>query len=108
MAAWNCHILIMGKTEKCQLLQNYCRYFNKTFIECSLRNRVSALCVLAHCSYLLIAMETKMQKNNNDKTKINKIFFLRHHRLYETEALSKYSSYKTFHILCFCFFFLCL
>ena len=50
--------------EKWHLLPSHCRYFNKTFIEMIfLISLLLAVCVLVHYSYLLVAMETKMQKN---------------------------------------------
>ena len=61
------HTLIMGRIGKLHVLQNHCRYFNKTFIEMFLEKSSINHVYLARCSYLFVEMETKMQKLKNKK-----------------------------------------
>ena len=73
----------MGKIEKRNLLPSNCRYCEKTFKEIILEKSSFSHIFLAHCSFVLVAMETIMQKNG----KYLKNYLFRDHTLYVTESL---------------------
>ena len=62
----------MGNIEKRKFLPSNCRYFDKTFIEMILEKFCFSHIFLAYCSFVLVAMETIMQKKNG-KIKFLKI-----------------------------------
>ena len=67
MATQSFQRLIMGKTEKWHLLQSHRRYFDKTFIEMFLEKSCFSHIFLAHCLFVLVAIETIMQKKKMEK-----------------------------------------
>ena len=75
----------MGKIEKQCLLPSHFRYFDKTFIEMFLEKSCISHIFLAHCSFVLVAMEIIMQKHG--KRKIEKNYLLRNHMLCEAKTL---------------------
>ena len=65
----------MGKIEQLHLLPSIHRYFDKTFIELFPEKFCISHIFLAHCSFVLIAMENhnaKKKKKKNGKKKILK------------------------------------
>ena len=75
----------MGKIEKQNLLPSNCRYFDKTIIEMIIEKSFFCHIFVTHCLFVLVAMETVMQKNG--KRKNLKKYLLRNHTLYEAETL---------------------
>ena len=63
----------MGKIEKRNLLPSNCRYFDKTFIGMILEMSCFSHIILAHCSFVQVAMVTIMQKKM-EKENTQKIF----------------------------------
>ena len=57
----------MGKIEKQNLLPSNCRYFDKTFIEMIFKKSCFSHIFLAHCLFVLVSMETIIQKNGKRK-----------------------------------------
>ena len=71
----------MGKIEKWHLLP---RYFEETSIEMFFE-KTYRIYILAHCLFVLVAMETVNEKNG--KRKCLKNYLFKNHKLCEAETL---------------------
>ena len=80
---------MMGKIVERHLLPSNCRYFDKTFIETFFEKSCISHIFLIHCSFVLVAMGTIMQKKKKKKKNGKRKYLndlLRNHMLNEAET----------------------